>query len=262
MEWNPKPLSTADVTVHRRGKGTPLVLLHCLGMDWHFWDVLEPLTDQFELIAYSLPGHHDTPLPGHQYGQDELTAQLKALLDREGVKKAHFAGISMGGSMVQHFAGTHPEMVDKALLCDCTPRYNDEARANWPVRAAVARAQGVSALIPTLEKVFFTPASLAENGPNVQYVKNTWAACSGEGYALACEWLAMVDAREHAQRMQMPTLVVLGSNEGQAFKDAAEWMVGNIPGCKGKVVVPEAGHASVRERPEFCVRTFREFLSA
>ena len=163
--------------------------------------------------------------------------------------------------MVQHFAGTHPEMVEKAILCDCTPQYNDEARANWPVRAAAARINGVSSLVPVLEKVFFTPASLAENGLNVRYVKETWKSCSGEGYALACEWLAKVDAREQAKTMKMPTLVVLGSNEGLAFQQAGEWMTANIPGCKGKVVVPEAGHASVRERPEFCIKTFRDFLS-
>lgn len=260
MQWNPKPLGIDNVQVHRRGKGAPLVLLHCLGMDWTFWDVLAPLADRYELIAYSLPGHHDTPLPGHQYDQDGLTAQLKALMEREGIKKAHMAGISMGGSMVQHFAGTHPDMVDKAILCDCTPRYNEESRANWPVRAAVARAHGTSYLVPTLEKVFFTPGSLAAATPDVQFVRRKWAECSGEGYALACEWLAMVDAREQAKRMQMPTLVVLGSNEGLPFQEAATWMTGNIPGCRGKVVVPEAGHASVRERPEFCIKTFREFL--
>ena len=66
MDWNPKPLDPNDVTVHRRGRGQPLVLLHCLGMDWTFWDVLEPLTDRFELIAYSFPGHHDTKLPQGQ----------------------------------------------------------------------------------------------------------------------------------------------------------------------------------------------------
>ena len=77
MNWNPKPLDIGDVTVHRRGKGEPLVLIHCLGQSWRFWDVLEPLTDRFELIAYSLPGHADTPLPAGQYGQDETTAQLR-----------------------------------------------------------------------------------------------------------------------------------------------------------------------------------------
>ena len=256
-----KPLNPADVTVHRRGRGKPVVLLHCLGMDWHFWDVLEPLADQFELIAYSLPGHHDTPLPAGPYGEAELSAQLAALLKREGVAKAHIAGISMGGSLAQHFAGTHPEMVDRVILCDCTPRYTDEMRANWPVRAGLARQNGVASLIPMLEKVFFTQASLDENGPNVRHVKEKWAACSGEGYALGCEWLAALDARAEARRMSMPTLILLGSHEGQPFKDAAQWMKANMPGAAGIVEVPNAGHASVRERPEFVVQQFRKFLA-
>jgi len=55
----------------------------------------------------------------------------------------------------------------------------------------------------------------------------------------------MVDAEEQAKRMQMPTLVMLGSHEGQPFKDAAKWMNENIPGSQGIVEVPMAGHASV-----------------
>jgi pimeloyl-ACP methyl ester carboxylesterase len=260
MNWNPTPLDPSDVTVHRRGRGKPLVLLHCLGMSWQFWDVLEALGDQFELIAYSLPGHHDTGLPKGQYGETELTEQLRALMRREGVAKAHIAGISMGGSLAQHFAGTYPEMVDRLVLCDCTPRYNDEMRANWPVRAELARTNGVASLIPMLEKVFFTQASLDENGPNVRHVREKWATCSGEGYALGCQWLAVLDARDQAKRVHSPTRILLGSNEGQPFKDAARWMADNIPGSQGIVEVPMAGHASVRERPEFVVQEFRRFL--
>jgi 3-oxoadipate enol-lactonase len=260
MSWNPQPLDPAAVTVHRRGRGRPLVLLHCLGMDWTFWDVLEPLADSFELVAFSFPGHHDTPLPKGHYGEAELSELLRALMQREGIAKASIAGISMGGSLAQHFAGTYPEMVDRAILCDCSPRYTDEARANWHVRAAAVRKNGVASLIPALEKVFFTPASLAENGPNVRHVKEKWAACNAEGYALGCEWLSMLDAREQAKRMTMPTLIVLGSNEGQPFKDAAHWMADNIPGSKGIIEVPNAGHASVRERPDFVVHEFRRFL--
>jgi len=260
MNWNPRPLDPADVTLHRRGRGKPLILLHCLGMDWTFWDVLEPLADQFELIAYSLPGHHDTALPQGQYDEAGLSEQLRALMKREGIAKASIAGISMGGSMAQHFAGSYPELVDRVVLCDCTPRYNEEMRANWPVRAAVARKNGVASLIPTLEKVFFTQASLDDNGPNVRHVKEKWASCSGEGYALGCEWLAHVDAREQAKKMTMPTRTLLGSHEGPPFKEAARWMADNIPGSQGIVEVPYAGHASVRERPDFVVREFRQFL--
>ena len=52
---------------------------------------------------------------------------------------------------------------------------------------------------------------------------------------------------------------MLGSEERQSFKDAADRMLATIPGSREESV-PEAGHASVRERPEFVVALLREFL--
>jgi 3-oxoadipate enol-lactonase len=257
--WKPEPLDPGLIQLHRRGKGKPLVMIHCLGQSWRLWDVLDPLMDQNELIAYSLPGHPGTPLPGHQYGVPELTEQLRQVAVREGLTKFHLIGISLGGSVAQHFAGTYPEMVDKLVLMDCSPRYDDEARANWPIRAAAARKDGVKSLIPMLLQVFFTADSIAENGPNVRHVRETFEACDGEGYALACEALATLDAREQTRKVTAATLIMLGSNERQSFKDAAQWMHETIAGSK-LVEVPLAGHASVRERPEFVVGQLRAFL--
>jgi 3-oxoadipate enol-lactonase len=257
--WDPKPLDPGLVALHRRGSGKPLVLLHCLGQSWRFWDVLDPLMDRNELIAYSFPGHLDTPLPGHQYGVVELTEQLRAVALREGLANFHLMGISLGGSVAQHFAGTYPEMVDKLVLADCTPRYDDESHANWPLRAAAARRDGVPSLIPFLMQVFFTNESIEQDGPNVRHVRETFAACDGEGYALACETLANLDAREQTKKITAPTLILYGSNERQAFKDAAKWMHEAIA-CSRLLEVPLAGHASVRERPEFVIRHLHSFL--
>jgi pimeloyl-ACP methyl ester carboxylesterase len=257
--WNPRPLNPDQITFHRRGTGKPLVLLHCLGQSWRFWDVLDPLADRNELIAYNFPGHGDSPLPGHQYGAPELTGQLRAAASRAGLTKFHLMGISLGGSVAQHFAGTYPEMVDKLVLADCTPRYDDESRANWPVRAAAARRDGVASLIPFLTQVFFTKDSLDDDGPDVRHVRETFQACDGEAYALACETLAALDAREQTKNITAPTLILYGSNERQSFKDAAQWMHETIKGSR-VVEVPGAGHASVRERPEFVVQQLREFL--
>ena len=257
--WNPKPLDPGLIKLHRRGKGKPLLLIHCLGQSWRFWDVLDPLMDRNEIVAYSLPGHPGTALPGHQYGVPELTEQLHKVVQRDGLTKFHLMGISLGGSVAQHFAGTYPQMVDRLVLADCTPRYDEESRANWPVRAAAARREGVGSLIPFLMQVFFTPASLEENGPDVQHVRETFHSCNGEGYALACEALAELDARAQTARITSPTLIMLGSNERQSFKDAAKWMNETIAGSR-IVEVPNAGHASVRERPAFVVDVLRGFL--
>ncbi len=258
--WNPKPLDPGLITLHRRGAGKPLVLIHCLGQSWRFWDVLDPLMERNELIAYSLPGHPGTDLPGHQYGVPELTEQLHQAALRDGLTRFHLMGISLGGSVAQHFAGTYPDMVDRLVLADCTPRYDEEARANWPVRADAARREGVASLIPFLMQVFFTQDSLDEDGPDVRHVRETFRACNGEGYALACEALAALDAREQTAKINAPTLIMLGSNERQSFKDAAKWMHETIKGSS-VVEVPRAGHASVRERPAFVNQQLRSFLN-
>ena len=257
--WHPRPLDPGQLTLHRRGGGKPVVMIHCLGQSWRLWDVLDPLMDRNELIAYSLPGHPGSPLPGHQYGVPELTGQLKQAADRAGLEKFHLIGISLGGSVAQHFAGSHPDRVDKLVLMDCSPRYDDESRANWPVRAAKARTEGVVSLIPTLMQTFFTEASRTENNKDVQHVRETFEACDNEAYALACEALATLDAREQTKKIAAPTLIMLGSNERQPFWDAAKWMNETISGSR-VVTVPEAGHCSVRERPAFVLDQLRTFL--
>jgi 3-oxoadipate enol-lactonase len=252
-------LDPATIRLHRAGSGPALVMLHCLGMTHHLWDCLGGLADKYTLLSYDLPGHGETPLPAAPYGVEELSAQLAAVLRREGIGKAHIMGISLGGLVAQCFAATDPAMTDKLVLCDTTPRYTDEARANWVVRAAAARKDGAASLLPTIEKIWFTPDFVAADPPAVRLVRDTFRACSGEGYALACEALGAADLRDLAPLIEAPTLVVCGANEGQAFKDAALWLRDNITGARLEVI-PSAGHASVLEQPVRIEKLLREFL--
>jgi 3-oxoadipate enol-lactonase len=255
-----RPLDPAAIRVHRKGSGAVLVMLHCLGMTHHLWDCLGGLADRFTLVSYDLPGHGETPLPAAPYGIEELSVQLAAVLRREGIAKAHIMGISLGGLVAQCFAATEPGMTGKLVLCDTTPRYTDEARANWTVRAAAARENGAASLLPMIEKIWFTPGFVASDPPAVQLVRDTFRSCSGEGYALACEALGAADLRDLAPRIKAPTLVLYGAEEGQAFQDAGQWLGANIAGARVEVI-PSAGHASVLEQPVIIEKLLRTFLS-
>jgi 3-oxoadipate enol-lactonase len=253
------PLDSATIRMHRSGTGPALVMLHCLGMTHHLWDCLSPLADRFELISYDLPGHGQTALPAAPYGIAELSAQLAAMLAREGIAKAHVMGISLGGLVAQHFAATHPEMVDRLVLLDTTPRYTDEARANWTVRAAAARRDTPASLLPMILKIWFTDDFVAADPPSVRLVRDTFAACSGEGYALACEALGAADLHALVPRITAPTLVICGSEESQAFRHAADWLHATIAGSRLEIVGP-AGHASVLQQPARIEALLRGFL--
>lgn len=254
-------LDTQSITLHRRGSGPALVLLHCLGVDRHFWDFAAPLADQFTLLTYDLPGHGETPVPPASYTIEDLSDQLAELLRREAISRAHVAGISLGGLIAQHFAATQPKMVERLILVDTTPRYTDEMRAMWAERAATARSAGVGALVDGLLNIWFTPASVAADTPAVRYVRETLQRAPGAGYALACEALAKADLRPLAGRISAETLVVCGDEDIPSFLESARWLAAHIPNAR-LTWIPAARHASIIERPKEALALMRNFLQA
>ena len=252
-------LDTRSVVLHARGAGTPLLLLHCLGVDHHFWDFASGLADSFRLLSYDLPGHGGTAVPDAPYTVEDLAEQATDILRAQSISKVHVAGISLGGLIAQRLAAAHPEMVDRLVLIDTTPRYTDELRGMWAVRAKAAREQGPTSLIEGLLPIWFTSAALAKNATDVRYVRDALAHCSGEGYALACEALAAADLRANAARIVSPTLVICGDDDIPSFRDAANWLAAHI-GKARLAWITGARHASVLEQPAQALRLLREFL--
>jgi 3-oxoadipate enol-lactonase len=248
-----------NVPLRVSGTGAALVLLHCLGVDHHFWDFTKPLENKLRLCRYDLPGHGTTPVPTAAYTIEDLSAQLARVLKQNGISKTHLAGISLGGLIAQHFAATQPEMVDRLMLVDTTPRYDDELRRMWGVRADTARKQGVGALIDGLLPIWFSAAYLATDAAPVRYVRETLSRTSGEGYALACEALAAVDLRPFTARIKAPTMVVCGDNDIASFLDAACWLSANIPNAR-LAWLPKTRHASIIEAPERALQLMRELF--
>jgi 3-oxoadipate enol-lactonase len=253
-------LDPGEIRLHRRGSGKALVLLHCLGVDHHLWDIAGAgLEQDFTLLSYDFPGHHETPLPQAGYGIAELSTQLAALLAGAGIARAHVAGISLGGLVAQHIAATRPALVEKLVLIDTTPRYTDEARQMWVERAAAARRDGVAALVEGLLRIWFTEDFIAADAPALRYVRDTLGRCSGEGYALACEALRAADLRPLAGAIKSPTLVLCGEQELAAFQEAARWLAATIAGAC-LVWLGPAKHCSILQQPQEFRRALRAFL--
>jgi pimeloyl-ACP methyl ester carboxylesterase len=193
------------------------------------------------------------------YGIAELSAQLADLLAANQIARAHVAGISLGGLIAQHFAATRPELVDRLILIDTTPRYTDELRHMWNARAATARAAGVAPMISALLAIWFSADALARDDAGVRYVRETLARCPGEGYALACEALKAADLRALAPSIAARTLVVCGDDDIPSFLDAARWLAAAIPTAE-LAWIKGAKHASVLENPDEARRLMRTFL--
>lgn len=253
------PSLDAKIHVSREGSGAPLVLLHCLGVDHHFWDFASPLGADFTLYRYDLPGHGTSAVPTAGYDIADLSNQLAGILRAQGIDRASIAGISLGGLIAQDFAARHPDFVDKLILVDTTPRYTDEMRAMWDERAATARTKGVGVMVAALLKIWFSDEAIANNEPGVRYVRDTLNKCSGEGYALACEALGKADLRDLTPTIKARTLVLCGDNDIPSFLDAARWLAATISGAE-LLWIAGTRHASVLEKPHYAVEAMKAFL--
>ena len=69
------------------------------------------------------------------------------------------------------------------------------------------------------------------------------------------------DSRPGLHAIRCPTLVLVGDSDELTPPDRAAEIANGISGA-GLVTVPEAGHATPLEQPEFVTRTLLEFLQS
>lgn len=132
----------------RRGKGTPLVLLHGYPLDHHIWDdVASLLEDGFDLILPDLRGFGESTTVDTPYGMDDFASDIAGLLDHLGIRKAAIAGHSMGGYVALAFLKRYPDrisglgMVSSQSLADTPERR--EGRYKSAAEVAEKGTQGV-----------------------------------------------------------------------------------------------------------------------
>jgi 3-oxoadipate enol-lactonase len=105
-------LNGFKLAYERRGKGTPLVLLHGYPLDHTIWEpVLPLLEDDFELILPDLRGFGESDGSKSTYGMADLAADIAGLLTALDIWQAAIAGHSMGGYVALAFARAYPQRV-------------------------------------------------------------------------------------------------------------------------------------------------------
>ena len=99
-----------ELSYERRGKGTPLVLIHGYPLDHTIWnDVLPLLENDFDLILPDVRGFGESTTVETPYTMTNIASDLAALLETLGIEKTALAGHSMGGYVALAFAKAFPD---------------------------------------------------------------------------------------------------------------------------------------------------------
>ena len=241
--------------------GAPwLVFSNSLATTLAMWDEqAAALQDSYRVLRYDQRGHGATDAPAGRYPFDRLLADALGLMDALGIKTAHFAGLSMGGATALGLAERHPERFGRIIVCDSPCQSTPQSTQQWEERIAVARQQGMEALVePTIAR-WFPPETVAKNPPHLDKVRAMIRATPVEGFVGCAAALADHDYASAISTVKCPVLFMVGEKDAPA--PAMRKLNEKLPGSRF-VELPGAGHISNMDRPAEFTRAIRDFLGA
>jgi 3-oxoadipate enol-lactonase len=236
-----------------------LVLSNSIGSTSAMWDPqMAALADRFRVVRYETRGHAGAPVPDGPYALDDLGGDVVALLDRLGVERAHFAGLSLGGMTGMWLGINAPERIDRlALLCTSAMLARD---VDWPARARTVRAEGTGAIAAATVERWFTEAFRQANPDVAERWRATIAATPSEGYAGCCEAIAAMDLEDDIAAVRAPTLVIAGRQDPATPPPHGELIAQRIPAARLELV--DGAHLSNYERPDEVTELMLSHLEA
>ncbi len=253
-----------QITLHRAGRGEPLLYLHSASAEATVWgEAFELLAQRYDVIVPVHPGFPDSGGLDRIQSVGDLVLHYVDLLNLLRLRQAHVVGSSLGGWIAAELASLYPERVGGLVLVG--------AAGLWIEGAPIAEVFGI---LPgqLAERLFYD-----QQHPLAQMLhaagETALDAPLPEDLLLAFHQSTEATARvawnpyfhnpaleRRLDRISAPTLVLWGADDQLVPRAHAERYCDRIRGATLRTI-PQCGHLPAIETPEPFARTVVEFLA-
>ena len=242
------------------------LLYHGYARNMLFWEQWVPLlAGDYRVLRFDARGcgESSAPPPGTTMTFDQLVGDALGLMDKLGIRRAHWVGESSGGIVGLAFALTHPDRLHTLTVCDTPFKRSAHISTTYTVgetdRAAAFAKYGVGGWC---RKTLSYRIDTGKASPELC----EWylAQMDRTSVDVAVEKEKMVgrgDFWPHLPHVKVPTLILAGQKSALAEEDKMLAMQKQMP--QAKLVTFEGyGHGINLLAPGRCVSEIRSFLAA
>lgn len=248
-------IGDAKIELERRGKGKPLLLLpseEALEPDAPF---INELARKFEVIIPQAPGYGRSNRPDWITNMDDIAYIYLDLIEKLGLKKVTMMGFSLGGWIAAEIATKDDSSLAKLVLVDAYGikvggPYDRDIQDIW-----LEHPRKVAAL------KWHDQEKGKRDFPSMPEDKLSIIARNIETTARLCwePYMHNPKLKRRLHRVQVPTLVVWGKNDGIVTPDYGKAYSKMIKGAKFATIA-KAGHYPHLEQPEAFMKAISGFV--
>jgi pimeloyl-ACP methyl ester carboxylesterase len=266
------PINGMRLFYEEVGQGTPIVFVHEFAGDYRSWaPQVRYFARRYRTITYSARGYppSDVPTDPGAYSQDQAVEDIRALLDRLGIPKAHVCGLSMGGYAALLFGLTHPDRALSLTVAGCGygshPADRDTFRKDVEAVVRKFEEEGMEAVAEFYARGPTRVQFIDKDPKGWQEFRDQFASSSATGHALTMRGVQLTrpsvfELEARLTALEIPTLIVTGDEDDPCL-EVAVFMKRKIP-TAGLLVIPKSGHTINLEEPEAFNRALLDFLTA
>jgi pimeloyl-ACP methyl ester carboxylesterase len=244
------------------GEGSPVVLLHAFPLDSRMFEPqAEALAGFRRLITPDFPGFGRSPRAPAQPDMRYYAEGVRGLLNRLKLDRAVLGGVSMGGYVVFECLRLFPERVSGLVLVNTRPEPDsDGIRENRKKMARRVAEEGVEVLVELQMERLLAPDTLENDAWVVERVRAMILESNPNGVVAALGAMReRPDSTQLLGKIEVPTLVIGGEEDGISSPEVMGAMAEKIPGSR-YVTLPNVGHLSNLEDPDGFNAALKEFL--
>jgi pimeloyl-ACP methyl ester carboxylesterase len=244
--------ASGRISYIEQGAGQVALFVHGVLLNGYLWrHQLADLSDVRRCIAVDLLAHGDTEIAADQDVSVTANAKmLKQFLDALKIDQVDLVGNDSGGGIAQIFAALYPERVRSLTLTDC------DTHDNWPPEAfkpflAMAAAGGLRGTIDAMlsdKTVYRSPQALGpayEHPENLSddtiekylypLVRTEQRTRDFQRFLAAFDHKHTVAIEAQLKTLNVPTLIVWGTDDIYFDVKWSHWLADNIPGTRRRI---------------------------
>ena len=254
-----------DLSVFLSGNNNlkPILFIHGFPFDHLMWkEQFEEFSKDYLCISYDIRGLGESPAGDGQFTMEAFVDDLETVVNEFKPAKPVLCGLSMGGYISLRAMERIQEKFSALILCDTkSAADNNEGKLKRAAAIKQINEGKFDEFIETFVLNCFGESFVKNNTTEFREVvdrskKNSPTGVKGCLLAMT----GRTDTTESLSKINLPTLVICGSEDKLSPPDVMKAMANKISNSKF-VLIENAGHMTPIEKPAEVNNAIKEFLA-